>query len=1663
MPAKQGWHEYRHSGHFSGKDHLRTIPRPVNPSRRTTIARFYLTLAPLICAYARKSGDGRVDELLFQAPQAAITATGNARSGPVERPHMLNERIRLRVLIVEDQAFEAELVQKELQSSGFELAFTRVETEAAFRTALAAGPDIVLSDYHLPQFSGLRALAILHESKTETPFILISGGINEEQAVEVMRLGADDFLLKDRLGRLGTAVTGALERRQLRVNALQTEQRHRTTFEHAPIGITHTSLDGRFIEINPQACEILGYPREELLTRTFLDVTHPTDRDTSSAFRKQLIAGVGSSDPYREKRYICRDQSVVWVTVSVALVRKPDGAPDYFVTMFQDISNRKSAEERFRTTFEQATVGILHASLDDRYLLVNQQFCNMVGYSREEILAMNTRDIVHPEDHGRDMEQRRQQLAGEIISFSGEKRYIRKNGTTFWVNRTVSLARDEGGKPLYLIRVIEDITRRKEEEERFRATFDQSAIGIALTLPSGNYLTVNDRMCEMLGYTREELLTRNAIDDITHPDDRRGSNERVAKLLRGEVPHVYAEKRYLHKDGSVLHITRSMSLVREPSGEPRYIISMITDVTGHKNAEDLFTASFEQASVGMTLRRPGERTSSWLRINQKFCDMLGYTRDELMRLGTADVTLLDDQETAVEFNKKLTSGEISSYTRERRYLRQDGKTIWCDVSISAVQGSDGQPSHIISVIQDITDRKQAEVRLEQTFEQAAVGIVRTDLDRRIIAANRKFCEMLGYNREELLGLKMRRISHPDDQGRDADTRRQLVSGKMDHLQSERRYIRKDGSVIWVRRTTSLARDLTNDVSHYIFVVEDITASRMAEESYRATFDNAPIGIMHSSAELKILHVNPKLCEILGYTRDELLAMKTFDFLSPDHRKSERSQYLAQMLSGEIQTFSSERPFLRKDGSVVWTNRTISLVRDSAGEPLYFLRIIEDISERKRAENALAQERLLLRTVVDAIPDRIYVKDLEGRFVLQNTANLQLRGFNRHEDVVGKTVFDIFPPQLARRIHDEDQEIIRSGEPLIDRESRTHFGASDGHEDTIHWHLTSKIPLKNADGAIYGLVGVNRDITERKQSSERLAHLAHYDSVTGLPNRVLLHDRLGQSIAQARRNSWFVGVLFLDLDRFKLVNDTLGHSAGDLLLKQVAIRLTQALRPSDTVGRLSGDEFAVILPELATAQNAGLVAQKLIDMLNMPFDLDGNEVFVTASIGITIYPTDSDNIETLIRDADAAMYGAKSAGRNNYQYYTAEMNQRATEKLRLETRLRRAIEREEFVLHYQPKVDIATGKITGLEALLRWQSPDDGMVGPDQFIPMLEETGLISPVGDWVIRQACAQIRDWCAAGITPVAVAVNLSARQLRQTGFGATLRRALTEFSVPAELIEIEITESSLMENPEQAIVIITEIANLGVRLSADDFGTGYSSLSYLKRLPLNALKIDRSFVRDITSDPDDAAITRTVITLAHGLDLKVIAEGVETEEQLAFLGHNQCDEAQGYLFSRPLTVDACTKLLSQGSALHPARVTATTEDIPAVLLVDDDPDHLMLTRLLLQRGGHRVLETTSTRDAFELLATNWVSIIIADENMPGMSGVEFLRRAKLMYPDTMRIMFSGDSDFGTATAAINEGEVHKFFVKGRDEELLSREISKKFRQDRAHQPEKLTSPDVN
>ena len=458
-----------------------------------------------------------------------------------------------------------------------------------------------------------------------------------------------------------------------------------------------------------------------------------------------------------------------------------------------------------------------------------------------------------------------------------------------------------------------------------------------------------------------------------------------------------------------------------------------------------------------------------------------------------------------------------------------------------------------------------------------------------------------------------------------------------------------------------------------------------------------------------------------------------------------------------------------------------------------------------------------------------------------------------------------------------------------------------------------------DNGVYAGMGTVYDllqaITQRKQA--HLSYLAYHDALTGLPNRQSLIERLQQACSRAQRNGRMVAMLFLDLDRFKLINDTFGHAAGDRLLKSVADRLAACVRGADTVARLGGDEFTVVLEDIVAGQDAATVAQKILDTLAQPFSLVQQEVFISASIGIALYPSDDNGIDSLFKKTDAAMYYAKEQGRNNYQFYSAEMNASLARKLHMENNLRRALEREELRLHYQPQVDTVSERIVGMEALLRWQHPEMGLVPPAQFIPLAEETGLIMPIGECTLRAACLQTRRWHERGFGPLRVAVNLSAHQFKQKDFPRTVARILGETGLDPGCLELELTESTVMDDVDQAIEILHALNAMGVYLSIDDFGTGYSSLSYLKRLPIDALKIDRSFVRDIGADSDDAAIVTAIIAMAHSLKLKVIAEGVETREQFAFLRKCRCDAMQGYYFSRPVPPEEFAQLLQAGSQM--------------------------------------------------------------------------------------------------------------------------------------------------
>lgn len=471
------------------------------------------------------------------------------------------------------------------------------------------------------------------------------------------------------------------------------------------------------------------------------------------------------------------------------------------------------------------------------------------------------------------------------------------------------------------------------------------------------------------------------------------------------------------------------------------------------------------------------------------------------------------------------------------------------------------------------------------------------------------------------------------------------------------------------------------------------------------------------------------------------------------------------------------------------------------------------------------------------------------------------------------------------------------------------------DEGLRWLGWSEKLLFDSKGKMQAIVGMGRDITDRKHAEDEIQQLAYYDSLTNLPNRRLLLDRLKQSILHAERDNHQMSVLFLDLDRFKNVNDSLGHDVGDQLLQQLAIRISGCLRETDTVARLGGDEFILLLPKIKSDHEdyVTLVAQKVLHSINKPIILNGRELFISSSIGISVYPNDGSDAKTLMKNADLAMYQAKEYGRNNFQFFSAELNEKVQEQLLLEHSLRRALENEEFFLVYQPKMDLAKGVLSGMECLLRWRHPELGLVCPDRFIPIAEETGLINDIGEWTLRTACKQLHQWLQAGFPALPMAVNMAGNQLKHGDLVATIDRILLETEVPPQLLELELTESSIMSSAETTIKILKQLKALDVSVAIDDFGTGYSSLSYLKYFPIDRIKIDRTFINDINPYSDDSAITKAIIAMAQSLQLEVTAEGVENEDQLNFLIEHNCNEIQGYLYSRPLSIDDMENFLKK------------------------------------------------------------------------------------------------------------------------------------------------------
>ena len=902
--------------------------------------------------------------------------------------------------------------------------------------------------------------------------------------------------------------------------------------------------------------------------------------------------------------------------------------------------------------------------------------------------------------------------------------------------------------------------------------------------------------------------------------------------------------------------------------------------------------------------------------------------------------------------------------RDLQWYRLDGagKLQIANISGKPIFDSEGRFLGYRGIGRDITESKRSEealLRFRASMDLSDDMVLLVDRrTMRFIDVNETVCRNLGYSREEFLAMAPETILPVTRKELETAYDEMIATGATQGMRSE--YRCKDGSALPFESRRCVMR--SGDSWIIVATARDTRGRIAQEEALRKSNERFDMAVRATNDVIwdwdlvtDEIWWNENFTKVFGYSRETVdrTVKSWYEGIHPD----DQGRVIAgvhRLIGAGGESWSDEYRFRRQDGTFAHVLDRGQVIRDDAGRAVRMIGAKADISSRKQAEERIHNQALRQRLIAEFGQQAFASSDVEdvlSRAVELVTVALKADFCNVLElDESAKQLLIKAASGWPNEIMMRRTVPIRPGgrlefvlsrrEPLIIEDLAKDERSADSSLVRVGARSGIQVPISGTAGTfgilsaharaerhfgqddanfLQSVANILAVAIERRSAEERLERLAQFDSLTGLPNRHLFHDRLLKTVAHARRSGEPMAVLFIDLDHFKLVNDTQGHSAGDKLLKEAAARLSQCVRSGDTVGRFGGDEFGAIVSELGKPGDAGVVAQKVLDALAQPFKLDAYDTYVSASIGITLFPADGDNPEALVMNADTAMYRAKEQGRNTYQYFTREMNERALARVQMEAALRRAIDHKEFLLHYQPKVDLQSRLICGFEALLRWRHPDPekGLVLPGEFVSVLEDTGLIVPVGEWVLREVCGQIQAWQREGLAVKPVTVNVSARQFQQKDFESIVRHILREAGIDPSLLQFELTESLLMSDPEGAARTLRGLKDSGVKISVDDFGTGYSSLAYLKRFPIDALKIDYSFVRDITTDPEDAMITLAIIGLAHSLKLKVVAEGVETQEQLELLAANGCDEIQGHLFSVPDTAEKCAKMLKENRSL--------------------------------------------------------------------------------------------------------------------------------------------------
>ena len=1261
-----------------------------------------------------------------------------------------------------------------------------------------------------------------------------------------------------------------------------------------PVLLWMSAADGRATLFNKHWLRFTGCTLERAQREGWLAHVHPDDAGPrAAALRTALAARVPRQIEYRLRR---SDGQYRWMLDRAAPQFDAQGAFHGLAGVVIDITDRKRAEDQLRwlsKAVEQSPATVLITDLDGKIEYVNPKFTEVTGYTAAEVLGENPRIL----KSGYTAPQEYEKLWETIQTgeWRGEFLNKRKDGTLYWEAASISQIRDEQGRPTHYIGVKEDITgdKRLQEElqrsaERLRIAAESAGICVYdLDARSGEgRLDGADPFLSSLG-------NFDGWARAIHPDDRERVLEAIRRRRENGGPF-YQEYRMVRPDGAV----RYYSDHGAPECGGRWI-GAIRDITAQKLAEEKLAwlaAVVESSSDAIVSANLQGIIQSW---NPAAENLYGYTAAEMLGRPLASLSAPARRADAERRVGAVLQGE-TFLSFETVHMRKDSGVFPVSVVASPIKDPAGKVLGNSSIMRDITAEKHAqqaliesENRFRTLVQNNSDVITLINPNGIILYDSPGVSALLGVSPDERLGCEALRWVHPDDIPYLQMLHEEILREPGAKARAQFRLRHADGSWRWcdswavnllqepgVQALAACFRDITE-----LKRVE--TALRESEQRYRKLIEDASDVIFTIDLNGNITSVNGIAERVSGYRRQELLGMNVREIAAPEYVATIR-QTIEERLRGDA-ALPLEAELITRDGQRV-AMEVSGRLQFSNGVPAGVLCIARDVSPRKRTER-LEQNR---REVLEMVAQNQPLESVLDR--LEQMIELYYPGATTHISLAG-------------------------GLAVPDRQPRPSSVAPGNVQGRL------EVPILACDGPVLGVLQIVRPAPwnavdsdrvlldsmaklasvalEHRQLTHRLAHQAQHDPLTGLPNRLLLEDRLRQAIVLARRQNSMVAVLYVDLDRFKLINDTLGHHVGDMLLKEAAKRMEGAVRESDTLARTGGDEFVAVLFGLETVRDAEMVAERIVEAMRSPFQVWGHELFASASVGLSLFPRDGEDAAALQQHADVAMYEAKSKGRNRFQKFVREMNSKSHERLEIENHLHRALEHGELLLHYQPQFRLPGAEFSGVEALLRWNHPKWGLLPPARFIPVAEESGLIIPMSLWVLEEACRQHQLWRRAGYPPVRIAANISAIQFMRSNLREEVARILAAHQVEPRYLELELTEGVLMRDVGDTARQLDELRALGVRISIDDFGTGYSSLSYLQRLPIDDLKIDKCFVRDISQTPGARAMVQAMIGLAHSLNMTATAEGVETEDQLEALRALGCDKVQGFLLARPAPAD--------------------------------------------------------------------------------------------------------------------------------------------------------------